>query len=293
LSSALVVLMQAQAIRLAKTNRELASSEAALRLRNQELDSANARLGEIDALKNRFLAGAAQELRRPLVTLLSETKLLLRHSYQGADTIERIANAVLVEGENLARLIEKLPERGDVDWQVLDASESKVDPAEVVRAAVATIAAVAKVQDVEVSCQAPNDLSPVWANHERLVHALVLLLDSAITYTPARHEVIAEVEGAGPEIVFRITQPAGKGLSDSKIRQITGIARNHRKAKSEDGGGFTLALCREIIESHRGRFWIEPGGAAGGTTFHIALPAIRYEPRSAAYSPNETVAKGL
>ena len=93
--------------------------------------------------------------------------------------------------------------------------------------------------------------------------------------------------GAGPEIVFRIKQPAGKGLSESKIRQITGIARNNRKGRDEgNGGGFTLALCREIIESHRGRFWIEPGGATG-TTFHIALPAIRYEPRAAAYSTHD------
>ena len=39
LGSALVVLRQAQAIRLAKTNRELASSEAALRARNAEAAS--------------------------------------------------------------------------------------------------------------------------------------------------------------------------------------------------------------------------------------------------------------
>jgi signal transduction histidine kinase len=285
LGSALVVLMQAQAIRLATTNRQLAASEAALRLRNTELDSVNSRLSEIDKLKNRFLAGVARELRRPLVTLVSESKLLLRHAYQGTDSVERIASAVVAEGEHLVRLIEELPERGDVDWQVVDASESKVDPSVAIRAAVATIATVAKCQGVEVQCQAPDDLSPVWANYERLVHTLVLLLDSAITYTPAGREVIAEVEGAGPEIVFHIRQPAGKGLSESKIRQIASLARRDGKSAHEEPlGGFTLALCREIIESHRGRFWIEAGNSTG-TIFHIALPAIRYEPLSATYSP--------
>ena len=115
------------------------------------------------------------------------------------------------------------------------------------------------------------------------MHALVLLLDSAITYTPARHEVVAEVENAGPEIVFRVKQIAGKGLTESKIRQI-GAAGQGRKGTREDAtGGFTLALCREIVETNRGRFWIEPG-TPSGATFHVALPAIQYEPRSAAYT---------
>ena len=291
LSSALVVLMQAQAIRLAKTNRELASSEAALRLRNAELDSANARLSEIDSLKNRFLAGVAQELRRPLTSLLSEAKLLLRHDYQGAEVVDRVSSAIVGEAEHLARLIDNLPERGDVDWQVIDASESKVDPALVLRAAVSTVASVAKCQNVEIRCNATAGLSEVWANHERLVHALVLLLDSAITYTPSGEYVVAEVESAGPEIVFRIAQPSGKGFSDSKVRHISDIARTAAKSKGKDiaGGGFALSLCQEIVENHRGRFWVDDEGATAAT-FHVALPAIAYEPRTATYSGQRNAA---
>ena len=284
LSSALVVLMQAQAIRLAKTNRELASSEAALRLRNAELDAANSRLSEIDSLKNRFLASVAQELRRPLTSLLSEAKLLSRHDYQGAEVVERVSSAIVGEAEHLARMIDNLPERGDVDWQVIDASECKVDPAIVLRAAAATVASVAKCQNVEIRCSAPAGLSEVWANHERLVHALVLLLDSAITYTPSGEHVIAEVESLGPEVVFRIAQPFGKGLPESKIRHISEIARSTSRTRGKDvNGGFALALCQEIVESHRGRFWVDDQGDTAAT-FHVALPAIAYEPRTATYS---------
>jgi two-component system sensor histidine kinase DctS len=38
-----------------------------------------------------------------------------------------------------------------------------------------------------------------------------------------------------------------------------------------DGMGMGLAICRSVIESHKGRIWYEPK-SPGGTIFHILLP---------------------
>jgi signal transduction histidine kinase len=282
LSSALVVLMQAQAIRLATTNRELAASEVALRTRNAELDATNARLSEVDAMKNRFLAGIAQELRRPLNALLSEVKFLQRHQVQSPELLERLAHAIADEGEQLAHMIDALPERGNVDWHVLEPNESKVDPAEVLREAVGTIQSVAVCQHVNIDVDIPSTLSEVWANHERLVHSLVLLLDSAVTYSPRNSTVFASVATAGPEVVFRVRQDQGNLLPAMKIQEILASRRGEDLVGGEaKGGGFRLAMCRDIIESHRGRFWID--STEKGTVFYVALPAVEYEPRTASY----------
>jgi len=281
LSSALVVLMQAQAIRLAKTNRELAASEAALRQRNADLDVTNARLSEVDALKNRFLAGVAQELRRPLNALLSEVKFLERHQVQSPELFERLARSIGDEAEQLARMIDSLPERGSVDWHVLEPNESKVDPAEVLREAVGTIQSVAVCQHVNIDLDVPSAISEVWANHERLVHSLILLLDSAVTYSPRNSTVYASVAMAGPEVVFRVRQSEGNLLPAMKIQEILASRRGEDPAQGEAKGGFRLSMCRDIIESHRGRFWIDT--AEHGTEFYVALPAVEYEPRTASY----------
>jgi signal transduction histidine kinase len=291
LGSALVILMQAQAIRLARTNRELAGSEAALRARNADLDAANQRLGEMDVLKNRFLAGVSHDLRRPLHALLSEARLLQRFHAQDPAMVQRLATAIVEEGELLARLVDTLPERAHADWHVLEANESKVDPTTVLREAVATIQSVADCQNVELRVDAPANLSPVWANHERLVHALVLLLDSAVTYSPRGGEVRAAVGAAGPEVVFRIEQPEGQGLPLSKVQEVLESRRNADGSGGEAKGGFTLALCRDIVESHRGRFWID-SRADVGTAFYVALPAVSYEPRAAAYSTERAADAG-
>jgi chemotaxis family two-component system sensor kinase Cph1 len=38
------------------------------------------------------------------------------------------------------------------------------------------------------------------------------------------------------------------------------------------GAGLGLAICRKIVAAHRGRIWIEDGGASG-VTIRFTLPA--------------------
>jgi signal transduction histidine kinase len=284
LASALVVLMQAQAVRLATTNRELAASEHALRVRNGELDSANARLSEVDVLKSQFLAGITQEIRRPLDTLLSEVNLLRRHHSQDPMLLEKVSASIASEGEQLTRLIDSLSERARKESFKLEWSETQVDPSAMLEAAVSTLKSVATRRKVDVRCTAPSDLSPVWAHHDRFVHALVLLLDSAVTYTPENGVVEADVLRAGPEVIFQITQRHGTALPREKIDEI--LSSNAGTVAASDDGlhsGFALRLCRDIVANHHGRFWIDSTPALG-TVFYVALPAVEYVRRTATYT---------
>jgi signal transduction histidine kinase len=284
LASALVVLMQAQALRLAKTNRELAASEHALRVRNSELDTANSRLSEVDVLKSRFLAGITQEIRRPLDTLLSEVNLLKRHHVQDPNLIEKVSASIVDEGEQLARLIESLRERASNETFKFEWSETQVDPSAMLEEAVSTLKSVATRRKVNIRCSAPSGLSPVWAHHDRFVHALVLLLDSAVTYTPENGTVDADVLRAGPELIFQIAQRHGTTLSQDKIDEILSTSSN-ASSIGDDGmhAGFALRLCRDIVANHHGRFWID-STATLGTVFYVALPAVQYERRAATYA---------
>jgi len=286
LASALVVLMQAQALSLAKTNRELAASEHALRVRNAELDTANSRLSEVDVLKSRFLAGITQEIRRPLDTLLSEVNLLKRHHGQDPGLIEKVSASIVDEGEQLARLIESLRERASNETFKFEWSETQVDPGAMLEAAVGTLKSVATRRKVDIRCTAPSGLSPVWAHHDRFVHALVLLIDSAVTYTPENGVVEADVLRAGPEVIFQIRQRHGTTLAQEKIDEILSSDSNALSI-GDDGlhAGFALRLCRDIVANHHGRFWIDSTPTLG-TVFYVARPAVHYERRTATYAAN-------
>ena len=119
------------------------------------------------------------------------------------------------------------------------------------------------------------------AHRERLTHALVLLIDGATARAPEKSKVRCEVLHAGPEVVFRVTQPVGSESVANELDRL-GVA----DAPSGDGGvsaSFPLRLVRDIATNHHGRFWVE-STREGATAFCVALPAVDYEPRVATYA---------
>jgi len=152
-----------------------------------------------------------------------------------------------------------LSERASNETFKFEWTETQVDPSAMLEDAVSTLRSIAARRKVDVQCTAPANLSPVWAHHDRFVHALVLLLDSAVTYTPENGVVEADVLRAGPEVIFQITQRHGSTLSQEKIDEI--LSSNSNALTVNDDGlhsGFALRLCRDIVANHHGRLSASP-----------------------------------
>ena len=61
---------------------------------------------------------------------------------------------------------------------------------------------------------------------------------------------------------------SGKGIPE----KIKPLLLNERYTSKEDGNGFGLLSCREVIEKHHdGKFWFE-SEEGKGTAFHFSLP---------------------
>jgi signal transduction histidine kinase len=193
--------------------------------------------------------------------------------------IHRVSLAIADEGAQLSRLVDSLKERASSESFRMEWSETQIDPATMIEEAVGTLRSVAARRDIDIRCKAPSGLSPVWAHRERFIHALVLLIDSAITHAPEGGCVEVEVMRSGPEVIFRIHQRGGEVLSADAIEEIL-AGDPHRTGALQ--AGFAFKLSREIITNHRGRFWIDRDSATGMTSY-VALSAVRYERRAASY----------
>jgi len=65
----------------------------------------------------------------------------------------------------------------------------------------------------------------------------------------------------------------GIGIAASNIEKLFRIDENYTTTgtNNEQGTGLGLILCKEFIEKHGGRIWVE-STEGNGSAFHFSLP---------------------
>jgi signal transduction histidine kinase len=102
---------------------------------------------------------------------------------------------------------------------------------------------------------------------------LVNLLSNAVRFSPESEEIEISIKARAndghPAMVFSVSDN-GPGVAPEDINRIflSGISLGQAELHSS---GLGLAICREIIEAHAGKIWIE-AGRSKGATFSFALP---------------------
>ena len=103
-----------------------------------------------------------------------------------------------------------------------------------------------------------------------IYHLINHLIDNAIKFTEHGKIVIsARVLSDAVEVTVEDT---GRGL-DEKTRERV-FEKFYKETPSAFGSGIGLAICKNIVQKHRGRIWVESEGRGKGSRFKFTLPII-------------------
>jgi K+-sensing histidine kinase KdpD len=247
----------------------------AVALHNALLVEESAEVGalrEVAKVKGELLAAVSHELRTPLALVVGYGELLKesRPPRQGVKWVgERIYNA----GKQLERLVNDLLEAGRLESGRFSLDIRPLDVPAVVGTALDVARAGTRGGHTFVTRLA-DTLPAVQADPARIQQVLANLLSNAARYAPAGGTITVVASQVGPELVVAV-EDEGTGVPDAERERI--FEKFYRTAEAEQrtsqGLGLGLAICRDLVEAHGGRIWVEDA-PTGGARFAFALPTI-------------------
>jgi PAS domain S-box-containing protein len=233
----------------------------------EKLNQIMAELARSNTELERFAYVASHDLQEPLRMVASYTQLLARR-YKGkldADADEFIGYAV--DGATrMQQLINALLDYSRVGTRIKPFEATDCEA--VFSNAVANLNAAIKETDAVVE---HDPLPTVVADATQMVQLFQNLIGNAVKFHgDEKPEVHVKAARNGTEWIFSVSDN-GIGIDPKYFDRIFVIFHRLHGRGEYPGTGIGLAICKKIIERHKGRIWVEsqPGK---GATFYFTIP---------------------
>ena len=215
-----------------------------------------------------FAYVASHDLQEPLRMVAAYTQLLAER-YQGKldPQADKYINYAVDGATRMQTLIQDLlafsrAGRQETGLKLTDFNEIVSQAVKNLQAAIQESGALVKYEH----------LPTIWANASQLQQVFQNLIGNAIKFRgPATPAIQIAAQEEGPEWLFSVADN-GIGISAEHSGNIFVIFKRLHTRQEYPGNGIGLAICKKIIERHRGQIEALPRDG-GGTIFRFTLPA--------------------
>lgn len=267
--AALVAQAQTSEHELRRLNEELerrvGERTGELQRARDRLADANARLKELDQMKDEFLGALSHQLASPIHTVLGYTETLL----EGAGGHLREEQGAYVRrigawSRLLLSLVNDLLDMTRMSGGKFALDLAPVDVCALAREVLHALEPVTTMQGHRVVADIARGPIEVLADDRRLEQALFAVLHSAIQLTASAGLLRVSTEVHAGALRFEVYH-TGESLAPAEVAQIL-----HRYS-SRRGAWLGLSIARRIVLDHGGDMGVVPS-ATGGNTFWFTLP---------------------
>jgi two-component system, OmpR family, sensor histidine kinase KdpD len=223
---------------------------------------------ETEQMRSSLLSAVSHDLRTPLASITGAASTL-RAQWEKlpAEIRQELLESISEEAERLSRLVGNLLDITRFESGAVKLRRDLFPLEEIVGAALQRLET--KLEGRAVTTVLPEDLPPVYGDDVLLGQVVLNLVENTLKYTPAGTPIELAAEAAGDAIVLEV-RDRGPGVVPGEEQHI--FEKFYRgTSKGARGAGLGLAICRAIVQAHRGE--IEAlNRAGGGAVFRIRLP---------------------
>ena len=240
-----------------------------------ELEIANQRLMELDAMKSALLSSVSHELRTPLTSVLGFITKLIERDFRKAflplvsddedmrirsERITENLEIIRHESLRLTRMINDFLDLSKIEAGRIEWKDDTILLQDIVFNAVQTIRGhLDEKAGVSLDLDIHHDVPAVRVDPDRLSQVLINLLQNAVKFTvEGEIRLSVSINDDMAQVTVRDTGP-GIPQHDldkvfNKFHQVEWTDRDHPKPP---GTGLGLTICKQIVEHYGGRIWVE------------------------------------
>ncbi len=252
----------------------------------EEAQRARSAAEDADAAKSAFLSTVSHELRTPLTSVLGFAKIIKkrlddrifpliqtddRKVLQTVQQIQDNLQVVVGEGERLTKLIDDVLDLAKIEAGKLEWNMGPVTVQEIIDHATAATASLLEPKGLRLLKDVDATLPVITGDRDRLIQVVINLISNAVKFTDAGTITCRAVRQADMLVVSVIDTGLGIAPADQpkvfeRFKQVGDTLTDKPK-----GTGLGLPICREIVEHHGGRVWVD-SELGKGSTFSFSLP---------------------
>jgi len=258
----------------------------------RDFNSMTQRLNELDQMKRDFVSHVSHELKAPLASM-QETIHLMLERIPGSlnDKQKRLLELNFQSGRRLSSMLGNMLDLSRMEAGALEYELRMRDLGELVRTALAEFEVQAGEKGLQLEEEMPEEPVLVECDGDRIIQVIGNVIGNGIKFSRDGGVIRVSVRtcsglpAAIPDTWREIVQTDGKPFALVAIADSGPGIPDHHKEKifekfhqvkqgkkiSGQGVGLGLAICRTIVEAHRGAIWVEDN-PEGGSIISVLLP---------------------
>lgn len=240
----------------------------------ETLRESEAKLSELNAQKDKFFSIIAHDLLNPFNSIVGFSELLIdRINEKDYKEIDEYAKIIGQTTQGVMDLLMNLLEWSRAQTGRMQFKPENFDLVDLILENKMLFDVIAGQKAITINKVSPHKIE-VFADKPMISTVLRNLISNAIKFTRKGGEINISAEKRAKEILVSVSDN-GIGIAPKRLEELFRIDESNSTpgTNNEKGTGLGLILCKEFVENHGGKIWIE-SEEGKGSTFYFTLPCI-------------------
>jgi signal transduction histidine kinase len=240
-----------------------------LEIANKKIASQKSTLEELLKVKEETLHLVNHQLNTPVSIIKSSISMFQDKLWDEAKFI----NVINTEANRMSETVAQFLSAKKAEDKNMVLNKTNTDLGTLVKTLIDEKRLLKKVRDTNINIRFKEveNLPIVNCDVSKITEVISNLLDNAISYSSNDIDVAVVVKEKN---VLLSVKDSGIGIKkellDKLFQRFTRL-ENAKKTRP-DGTGLGLYVCKQMVEAHSGKIWVESDGEKKGSTFFVSLP---------------------